>query len=123
LDQNTAAAVDCGDGRHRFYRLDLRSLATACHGAEGSASVDDASHRGGEKKNDRIDANKICDCLWCDFLPDCYMAATAIRERWRTLGYRNLLGRQMVQMKNKIGGLLMEAGVNYNKQRRMIRTP
>jgi hypothetical protein len=69
-----------------------------------------------KKKNDRIDASKICDCLRCDFLPECYMASTAIRERRRTLRYRNLLVRQ-VQMKNKISGLLMEAGVNYNKQR------
>jgi transposase len=70
-----------------------------------------------KKKNDHIDASKICDCLRCDFLPECYMASTAIRERRRTLRYRNLLVRQMVQMKNKISGLLMEAGVNYNKQR------
>jgi transposase len=70
-----------------------------------------------KKKNDRIDASKICDCSRCDFLPECYMASTAIRERRRTLRYRNLLVRQMVQMKNKISGLLMEAGVNYNKQR------
>jgi transposase len=70
-----------------------------------------------KKKNDRIDASKICDCLRCDFLPECYMASTAIRERRRTLRYRNLLVRQMVQMKNKTGMLLMEAGVNYNKQK------
>ena len=70
-----------------------------------------------KKKNDRIDAGKICDCLRCDFLPECYMASTAIRERRRTLRYRNLLVRQMVQMKNKIAVLLMEAGVSYNKQR------
>jgi len=70
-----------------------------------------------KKKNDRIDANKICDCLRCDFLPECYMASTAIRERRRTLRYRNLLVRQMVQMKIKISALLMEAGVSYNKQR------
>src|ERR1700739_3754344 len=70
-----------------------------------------------KKKNDRIDASKICDCLRCDFLPECYMASTTIRERRRTLRYRNLLVRQMVQMKNKISGLLMEAGVSYNKQR------
>jgi transposase len=63
-----------------------------------------------KKKNDRIDANKICDCLRCDFLPECYMASTDIRERRRTLRYRNLLVRQMVQMKNKIAVLLMEAG-------------
>jgi transposase len=24
-----------------------------------------------KKKSDRIDANKICDCLRCDFLPEC----------------------------------------------------
>jgi len=70
-----------------------------------------------KKKNDRVDASKICDCLRCDFLPECYMASTAIRERRRTLRYRNLLVRQMVQMKNKISTLLMEAGVSYNKQR------
>jgi transposase len=69
-----------------------------------------------KKKNDRIDASKICDCLRCDFLPECYMASTAIRERRRTLRYRNLLVRQMVQMKNKISGLLMEAGVNYKSR-------
>src|SRR5258708_28936283 len=59
-----------------------------------------------KKKNDRIDAKKICDCLRCDFLPECYMASTA-----------NLLVRQMVQMKNKIAMLLMEAGVSHNKQK------
>jgi transposase len=42
---------------------------------------------------------------------------TAIRERRRTLRYRNLLVRQMVQMKHKIGMLLMKAGASYNKQR------
>jgi transposase len=70
-----------------------------------------------KKKNDRIDARKLSDCLRCDFLPECYMAPTAIRERRRTLRYCNLLVRQMVQMKNKIAVLLMEAGVSYNKQR------
>ena len=70
-----------------------------------------------KKKNDRIDANKICDCWRCDFLPEGYLAPTAIRERRRTLRYRNLLVRQMVQMKIKISTLLMEAGISYNKQR------
>ena len=70
-----------------------------------------------KKKNDRIDANKISDCLRCDFLPESYMMPTAIRERRRTLRYRNLLVRQMVQMKIKTSTLLMEAGVSYNKQK------
>ena len=45
------------------------------------------------------------------------IASTAIRDRRRTLRYRQLLMRQMVQMKNRISGLLMETGVSYNKQR------
>jgi hypothetical protein len=35
-----------------------------------------------------------------------YTAPTAIRERRRTLRYRNLLVRQVVQLKNKIAVLL-----------------
>jgi hypothetical protein len=69
------------------------------------------------KKNDRIEANKIATACPCDFLPECYLASTAIRERRRTLRYRNLLVRQMVQMKIKISTLLMEGGASYNKQR------
>src|SRR5437764_5089162 len=38
-----------------------------------------------QKKNDRIDAGKIADCVRCDFLPECHMAATEIRGRRRTL--------------------------------------
>src|ERR1035438_8015095 len=70
-----------------------------------------------KKKNDRIDAGKIADCLRCDFLPECHMASTEIRDRRRTLRYRGLLVRQMVQMKNRVSGLLMESGVTYDKQR------
>jgi transposase len=70
-----------------------------------------------KKKNDRIDAGKIADCLRCDFLPECHMATTEVRDRRRTLRYRHLLVRQMVQMKNRISGLLLETGVTHNKQR------
>ena len=70
-----------------------------------------------KKKNDRIDAGKIADCLRCDFLPECHMATAEVRDRRRTLRYRHLLVRQMVQMKNRISGLLLETGVTHNKQR------
>lgn len=70
-----------------------------------------------KKKNDRIDAGKIADCLRCDFLPECHMVPTEIRDRRRTLRYRHLLVRQKVQLKNRISGLLLETGVSHNKQR------
>jgi transposase len=55
-----------------------------------------------KRKNDRIDAGKIADCLRCDFLPECYMAPTEIRDRRRTLRYRKLVLKQMTQIKNRI---------------------
>ena len=45
------------------------------------------------------------------------MAPTEIRDRRRTLRYRHLLVRQMVQLKNRVSGLLMETGVSYSKQK------
>jgi transposase len=70
-----------------------------------------------KKKNDKIDASKIADCLRCDFLPECHMAPTEIRDRRRVLRYRNLVQRQAVQIKNRVSGLLMESGVPYDKLR------
>ena len=70
-----------------------------------------------KKKNDKIDAGKIADCLRCDFLPECHMAPTPIRDRRRVLRYWNLVIKPSVQMKNRVSGLLMETGVSYNKQR------
>ena len=68
-----------------------------------------------KRKNDKIDASKIADCLRCDFLPECHMASREIRDRRRVLRYRNLVVKQAVQMKNRVSALLMETGVSYNK--------
>src|SRR6204780_3516684 len=70
-----------------------------------------------KKKNDRIDASKICDCLRCDFLPECHMVSTEVRERRRTLRYRKLLVRKNVQLRNKASQMLMESGVVYTKKK------
>lgn len=70
-----------------------------------------------KKKNDRLDAEKICDLARCDLLPGCYMAPPQIRRLRRVLRYRNLLVREAVRLKNKISGLLMECGEEYVKDR------
>lgn len=70
-----------------------------------------------KKKNDREDAERIADLLRCDLLPECYMAPQEIRELRRVLRYRSLMVRGAVKMKNKISGLLMEVGAEYNKRR------
>lgn len=70
-----------------------------------------------KKKNDRVDAEKICDLLRGNWLPECYMAPAELRELRRLLRYRNLVVDEAVRMKNKIAGLLMEVGASYNKEK------
>jgi transposase len=41
------------------------------------------------------------------------MMPAELRDRRGTLRYRHLLVRQMVQMKNRMSGLLMETGVEW----------
>jgi transposase len=69
------------------------------------------------KNNDRLDADKICDLLRCELLPQCYLAPPELRELRRVLRYRNLLVSEAVRMKNKISGLLMEMGEPYDARR------
>jgi transposase len=70
-----------------------------------------------KKKNDRLDAEKICDLLRYKMLPECYMAPVEQRNLRRILRYRNMIVREAVRMKNKVAGLLMEVGVEYTKKR------
>ena len=70
-----------------------------------------------KKKNDKIDARKTADLVRCNLLPACYVAPVEIRELRRMLRYRNVVVAQAVRMKNKMSGLLMEVGAEYNKQR------
>jgi len=70
-----------------------------------------------KKKNDKIDAEKIADLVRCDLLPQCYMASREIRQLRQVLRYRNLVVSQAVRMKNKIAGLLMESGEEFEKRR------
>jgi transposase len=69
-----------------------------------------------KKKNDKIDARKTADLVRCNLLPVCYVAPREMRELRRLLRYRNVVVAQAVRTKNKMSGLLMEVGAEYNKQ-------
>jgi transposase len=69
-----------------------------------------------KKKNDKLDARKIADLVRCNLLPACYVAPPEIRELRRMLRYRNLVVAQSVRMQNKMSGMLMEVGAEYNKR-------
>jgi len=71
----------------------------------------------GKKKSDRIDARLLADLLRCDLLPAIQMLPTELRALRRMLRYRNLLVRETTRLKNRMAGLLMETGVEYQKQK------
>jgi transposase len=70
-----------------------------------------------KKKSDRLDARKTADLVRCNLLPACYVTPVEMRELRRMLRYRNLMVAQGVRIKNKMSGLLMEVGAEYNKQK------
>ena len=70
-----------------------------------------------KKKTDRLDARTICDLLRCDLLPPAFVMPPQLRQLRRVLRYRHLLVRASVQMQNKIAGLLLEMGVEYDTPR------
>jgi transposase len=70
-----------------------------------------------KKKNDRDDAEKIADLLRVNLLPECHIIPEELRELRRVLRYRSMIVRTAVKMKNKMSGLLMEVGAQYNKKR------
>lgn len=70
-----------------------------------------------KKKRDREDARILADLLRCNLIPQCYMAPEEMRELRRILRYRNLLVQESTRFKNRTSGLLMETGVEYNKEK------
>lgn len=70
-----------------------------------------------KKKNDRADADKIADLLRVNLLPECHMMPEELRELRRVMRYRSMIVRTAVKMKNRMSGLLMEVGAQYNKKR------
>ncbi len=70
-----------------------------------------------KKKNDRIDARTLADLLRCGLLPEVHLLPRELRELRTVLRYRNLLVHQSTQIKNKIAGLLMQTGTEYQRRR------
>jgi transposase len=95
LDENAASTVDSGHGGYDLQRLDLRSSASARCPGQGSSSTDVAGDCSGQEEERQDRCRQDGDCLRCDFLPECHMLSTEIRDRRRILHYRHLVVRQM----------------------------
>ena len=71
----------------------------------------------GKNKNDKIDARTIADLLRCNLLPECFVISPELGALRQQLRFRRLMIEQEVMFKNKTAGLLMEAGVEYERRR------
>jgi transposase len=70
-----------------------------------------------KKKTDRIDAAMIADLLRCNLLPAVIVLPEPFARMRQILRCRRLLVECEVRMKNKIAGLLMEPGIEYDRAR------
>ena len=71
----------------------------------------------GKKKNDRLDAASMADLLRANLFPAIQVVPAWCAELREVLRFRQLLVRRDVQMKNKITGLLMAGGIEYDQQK------
>ncbi len=62
-------------------------------------------------KNDKIDANVLCDLLRSDLLPESYRSSKVAREWKELVRFRASLVGMRTQIKNKIHGLLGRNGI------------
>jgi transposase len=71
----------------------------------------------GKKKSDRIDARTIADLLRCNLFPACFVISPELGALRQQMRFRRLLVEETVMFKNKTAGLLMGAGVEYERRR------
>lgn len=71
----------------------------------------------GKKKSDKMDARTIADLLRCDAFPRSYVIAPELGRLRQQLRFRQLVVKQQVSFMNRTAGLLMEAGVEYERRR------
>ena len=71
----------------------------------------------GKKKSDKIDARTIADLLRCNLFPRCFVIAPELGALRQQMRFRRLVVEETVMFQNKTAGLLMEAGVEYERRR------
>ena len=71
----------------------------------------------GKKKSDKIDARTIADLLRCNLFPSCFVISPELGALRRQMRFRRLVVEETVMFKNQTAGLLMSAGVEYERRR------
>lgn len=71
----------------------------------------------GKKKSDKLDARTLADLLRANLFPACFVMPAELEGLRRQLRFRRMVVEETVRFKNKTAGLLMEAGVEYQRRR------
>jgi transposase len=71
----------------------------------------------GKKKSDKLDARTLADLLRANLFPACYVMPAELEGLRRQMRFRRMVVEETVRFKNKTAGLLMEAGVEYQRRR------
>jgi len=71
----------------------------------------------GKKKSDKIDARTIADLLRCNMFPSCYVISPELGALRRQMRFRRSVVNEQTRFKNSTAGLLMQAGVEYERRR------
>lgn len=71
----------------------------------------------GKKKSDKIDARTIADLLRCNMFPTCYVIDPQVGALRRQMRFRRGVVNEQTRFKNSTAGMLMQAGVEYERRR------
>lgn len=71
----------------------------------------------GKKKSDKMDARTIADLLRCNLFPACYVISPELGALRQQMRCRRRVVEETVMFKNQTAGLLMGAGVEYERRR------
>ena len=71
----------------------------------------------GKKKSDKIDARTIADLLRCNLFPSCFVIEPELGALRQQMRFRRRLVQEQVGFRNSTAGLLMSAGVEYERRR------
>jgi transposase len=71
----------------------------------------------GKRKSDKLDARLIADMLRANLFPECYVISPELLVLRRQMRFRRSMVHQAVMFKNIVASLLMEDGVEYDRDR------
>ncbi len=97
--------------------LDLPSSEAACGTVGDGHPARMKAISAGKKKSAKLDARTLADLLRANLFPACLVMPPELEGLRRQLRFRRLVVEETVRFKNKTAGLLMEAGVEYERRR------